>query len=136
MADHHTQTVADAPIDDVVALLEARPATWLVGFLILATSLADATSARREVRPWYRLGEPRVAADGSHCSSLIWWPHVDGATFTRFRGQICAAPEGAATRLTVQGTTEGGDDEVAERALTRLVELLAAALGADQARGG
>lgn len=137
MAHHRTQTTTGAPVQEVAALLASRPASWLRGFLVLSASTADHTAAARPELPlWFRLGQPTTVADGAAEATLVWWPHLEGQVFRRFRGVLRAEPVASGSLLVIEGESDGGDPAIGERALRTLVRLLAEAFSAGQARPG
>jgi len=127
------------PTAQVVALLSVRPATWLRGFLRLATLEAAAntpalhpTGAAR-----YRLRPPASGRSGAVAIPLTWWPHLDGEVlFSRFKGRFVVRPGEMGKILALEGETTGGTPERATSVLRTLLELLGAAVSAAQEPDG
>ena len=139
MSEHRLEQDVRAPTAQVVALLSVRPATWLRGFLRLATLKAAAntpalgpTGAAR-----YRLGPPASGRSGAVAIPLTWWPHLDDAVlFSRFRGRFVVRPATMGTILALEGETTGGTPEQTASVLRALLELLGAVVSADQEPDG
>lgn len=114
---HRDIAVADR--DPLCAQLDRRPAGWLRPFLVLAAQ----TGADDHHRPWFRLG-----AAEDHRARLRWHPGGPEALFESFDGWLSLAPISGGCRLELAGRWDGGDAERADRALTTLLDLLAAGL--------
>ena len=139
MSAHRLELDVRAPTAQVVALLSVRPATWLRGFLRLATLQAAAnTPALRPIGvPRYRLGPPAFGRSGAVAIPLTWWPHLDGdVLFGRFKGRFVVRRAEMGTILALEGETTGGTPEQAASVLRALLELLGAAVSADQESDG
>jgi len=140
MSEHRLELDVRAPTAQVVALLSVRPATWLRGFLRLATLGAGANAP--VLRPtgvvrYYRLGPPASGRAGSVAIPLTWWPHLDGDVhFGRFKGRFVVRPAEMGTILALEGETTGGTPERAASVLRALLELLGAAVSVDQEPDG
>ncbi len=139
ISEHRLELDVRAPTAQVVALLSVRPATWLHGFLRLATLEAAANTPA--LRPTgvarYKLGPPAFDRSGAAAIPLTWWPHLDGdVLFGRFKGRFVVRPGEMGTILALEGETTGGTPERAASVLRALLELLGAAVSADQEPGG
>ena len=137
MSQHRLELEVRAPTAQVVALLSVRPATWLRGFLRLAT--LEAATNTPALRPTgvarYRLGPPAPGHPEAVAIPLTWWPHLDGdVLFGRFKGRFVVRPAEMGTILELEGETTGGPPERAASVLRALLELLGAAVSADQGR--
>jgi hypothetical protein len=136
MEFHRTGATVGAPLNEVVALLSARPTSWLTNFLQIAIARTG-TSLVGTAPPWYRLG-PVVKSEmsGLECvvtyeASLTWSPHLaDEDVFERFRGRFVAGWGHDGTVLAIEGESEGGAMHRNAAALAGLVELMSAALAA------
>jgi len=136
MEFHRTGATVAAPLNEVVALLNARPTSWLTNFLQIAIARTG-TSLVGAGAPWYRLGSAvRTEMDGLECvvayeASLTWSPHVSSDdVFERFRGRFVAGWGQEGTVLAIEGETEGGAMHHNAAALAGLVELMSSALSA------
>jgi hypothetical protein len=122
----------------VVALLSSRPHTWLRVFLRLASSAATAPgiAAVADTRAWYRLGTPTQNTPDEVSVPFVWRPQLGIGLFTRFKGRLVVHPQDGGTALSLDGDTVGGISASNLAVLQRLLELLAAAVSADQEVGG
>lgn len=114
------------PVDDVVALLSARPSTWIEPFLRLASHPSVATQRR----PWFRLGQPVRSKDGGVTIRLIWWPHAGRDVFTTMTGELRVYESHTAT-LELTGDTIGGRPDRNTAMLQTFLGLLGAAVEDD-----
>jgi hypothetical protein len=136
MQGHAREVRIGRRIDEVRALLAAKPNRWLLSFLRLATHRQAAhTLAYAQASTWYRL-RPPVTQDGIVRARLVWWPHLDPPVFTWFRGDLCAWAEGDGSVLTIEGEMDGGDPDENLALLDELIRLLGVALDADQSLDG
>lgn len=129
--------LATVGIDDLVATLAERPATWFLPFLQLAAGRADQMASSLEPRGlgapnhWYRITVP----DGAGICRLIWHPHGHPRLFTGFTGELQATGGPTACALDLRGRTEGGDPAACTTALETLLDLLATAVEGRQSVG-
>ena len=139
MSEHRLERDVLAPTAQVVALPSVRPATWLRAFLRLATleAVANTPALRPTGVARYRLGRPAFGRSGTVAIPLTWWPHLDGdVLFSRFKGRFVVRPAEMGTILALEGETTGGTPERAASVLRALLELLGAAVSADQEPDG
>jgi hypothetical protein len=122
---------------EAFALLDVRPARWLAPFLRLATHpVAGATAAYADADHWYRLRPPRRGLDGVVRARLVWRPHLGDLVFRWFRGELCVAPRGGRTVLSIEGEMEGGDARANLAVLDELARLIAQAASGRQSLDG
>jgi hypothetical protein len=137
VSECHVETYVRAPDDQVVALLSARPHTWLRAFLSLASCDAAghprATAAGEQA--WYRVGGPAPIAPDRVSLSFLWWPHLGVGLFTQFNGRFVVRPRPDGAILSIDGNAVGGTKTSNSAALRRLLELFAAAVSADHELG-
>lgn len=139
MSEHRLELDVRASTTQVVALLSVRPATWLRGFLRLATLEAAANSPALPSTgvARYRLGPPTFGRPDAVAIPLTWWPHLEGdVLFGRFKGRFVVRSAEMGTILALEGETTGGTPERAASVLRALLELLGAAVSADQEPDG
>lgn len=122
----------------MVALLSSRPHTWLRVFLRLASSVAAAPGIApvADARAWYWVGNPAQNTPDEVSVPFVWWPYLDIGVFTRFKGRFVVHPRADGTALSLDGDTVGGVSASNLAVLQRLLELLAAAVSADQELSG
>ena len=130
MTEHVIEMIGDDPSVDPFELLNARPASWLRLFLMLAVHRAAARSSAQPATPWYRLGPSAPAGPDSLAAQLIWWPHLGDAMFQSFRGELRVTYDGRRVTLDLTGEAVGGDAAGNEAALNELLRLIVTALGA------
>lgn len=129
MSEHRVEVEMPAAGVDVLSLFDARPASWIRSFLVLA---AREHVGRSEVRqpPWYRVGRIVGHRAGSYEVSFTWWPHLSDPIFSCFRGTFRLMVAEGRVVFGLSGEAIGGTEENNQHVVADLVRLLAAAIGA------
>jgi len=80
--------------------------------------------------PWYRLGRGVVVGPDTVTAPLVWWPHLGGATFESFRGELSIRVVGRRVVFGIAGKADGGELAQTNAILTELLRLIGVAVGA------
>ena len=135
MQDHHIHVRLPVAAGAVIRLLATEPTSWLRRFLRLALVPVLDVPGSSDVPGWYRLGKP--IDDGMESrASLVWWPHAGDKVFESFRGELAVSLAEGLTVVALAGTSHGGTAELNERVLQSALELIGAALLANQPPDG
>ena len=132
MSSYRVHASTTAPVAEVNAILNARPAGWVRRFLRLALHavFAHEGTPSQDQPDWYRLGRTRPGAGDTLEAPLSWRPHRGVALFSRFAGQIIVMPSESETILCLEGEAPDGPQDRNTETLQALVDLLASAVSA------
>jgi hypothetical protein len=133
ISEHHrVEATIDVPVTDVVAVLAARPSTWLATFLRLAIQIG-AGQAATTVPSRYRLDPPATDdRDEVWAAPFRWRPYRDEDTFEVFSGTFTVAVNVEKTTIGLNGDAVGGTFARNDEVLRALLSLIALAIRADQ----
>lgn len=134
MSTHSFTVQLPVPAPNVEALLGTYPSAWLRRFLRLASLGASERPGAPEAPGLYQLGPLEGA--GPATAKMTWWPRAGDTLFECFDGQFVVHPVEDGTALSLAGETDGGDHDTNVIVLRSVVELIGAALRADQPRDG